>query len=353
MKKIITLILIIIVAQFRIDAQGYSYQWHKTIGGAATNDNVTCMASDAAGNIYVGGLIRSESTGGLAIPYSNLGVNTTDGYIAKLTSTGVPIWIKTLPAATLGGQIQISDLAVNDQGQVFFCGMVHGGNMDIDPGPAQFIVTAPVGKIGIIGSLTSNGDFSWGGPISSITDIAKILITPDGDIAFGGTYYNNAGNIDVNISPSIGNMPVGNSGLRQGPFILVYTAAGAYVKNILESLSGDLAIPGYSVDAYFTDMVIDNNGDFYISGNKTPYFGANVQNMKSFIQKVPKNFVSVWPASPKFPKTIQFGYNVNDLSTAQIQFNTLAIDANNNVYVGGALKTTSFAPVDFDPRCRH
>jgi predicted transcriptional regulator len=337
MKNLLLCILLTLTGlQVRAQIQ---YEWSQKLGAiGTTNDYIFASTTDANGNVYIAGQITGTSTSTIAIPYSGF-TSAQDGFIAKLDAQGNVIWVKTMPSTSAGvGRIDITGLAVGATGNVFFSGRVVSGNVDIDPGPAG--VPAYSGW-GVVGCLDANGIFLWGGPLQHIPYIPSVKLRPNGDPVFAASFFNNSGTIDLDYSPANNGLSVSNTGVRYGPILLFYSAAGAYQSYAWPTTTQPpLLTPiiqggpsNFSEDAIVSDLEIDANGDYIILVNSPWYQGAGIQGRDMFVFKF--NTAGTLTQTARIASTL----------TTSWSGSTLSLDANGNVYVVG----TFAGPIDFDP----
>jgi hypothetical protein len=215
MKKIILIILSIYSSLAY--SQNYSFQWSHTIGAASTNDHASVMKEDNGGNVYISGLIRNSSTGSIPMTHSGYGSNATDLYITILDAAGTVIRTQIFPAMGGGALAEIYDMAIGNSGEVFFCGLLSQVSIDFDPETGVNFLSASGGNNGTICALTPAGDLNWLGRIESIERVNKVFINSNNELTFAGTFFNNGGSIDMDISAGTSNMSVGSSGCRREP----------------------------------------------------------------------------------------------------------------------------------------
>ena len=115
MKKIIYTLLLL----WGINSNAQTVKWAKDFG-SSTNDVGTKIISDANGNTYVTGWF----TGNMTMGSTSLTVQgNNDIYLAKLDSTGAPIW-----AVSAGGtgDDRAYGLAIDANGDLYLTGLYSG-----------------------------------------------------------------------------------------------------------------------------------------------------------------------------------------------------------------------------------
>lgn len=341
MKKQLLFIGLLLSTLISVKAQ-INLQWHKKIG-STDNDNVKCITADKNGFVYIAGNFKAAVSGDLTIPFGG-GAEANDAFIAKLDNAGNTVWIKNFKPSTTF-VINIFDIAVNDNGTVFYCGNT-GGDVDINPGAG----TVSVSSSPYMAALDKNGEFLWGGGVvgyNSNLEFKKIKIRKNGNPVFGGTYINanNISNIDMNYTSTISLANINNTGLRRGPFLIKCTAAGVYEGAILQALNSALiegAGTTYQEDAVLSDFAITPTGNYIVVGTKPWYFmngtNANLQGQKIFIQKYNNT-------SSNAEFTTQFIAAGNGIAN----LNSVEIDSVGNIYIAGHTQSASSQPLDLDP----
>ncbi len=158
-------------------------QWY-TFVGSVENQLVQSMAVDGSGNVYVVGL-SDESWGSPVNPYAG----EDDAFVAKLNTSGVPLWHTFMGDAAMG-------VAVDGSGNVYVSGSGgEWGNNPINPFVPAF------GGQGFAAKLNSSGirqwytflgsegvEFGWGMAIDESHNIFtgdwphSVQLSPDGII---------------------------------------------------------------------------------------------------------------------------------------------------------------------------
>jgi IPT/TIG domain len=99
-----------------------SWRWAKAAGGPGSQQAYT-IASDSAGNHYVGGEFSSSAHFGTL---TVTGADSSSGFIAKIDSTGQWLWVKTL---TGPGTQLIKRAITNRSGYIFLLGYADPNSM--------------------------------------------------------------------------------------------------------------------------------------------------------------------------------------------------------------------------------
>ncbi len=338
MKKSV-LFLIFISFGWITNAQ-ITYQWHKKIGaiGSGTVDFLNDVTGDSAGNIYVCGRHGGAVSSDITIPYSSNSAGFYNSYIAKFDPTGNLIWAKNFSVGT--AQMQLRSIAVGLDGRVFFSGDLTGagGTGDIDPGPGVVIV----GPGGVLGCLDKDGNFLWGGGLTSVGAIPKVKVRSNGDPVFAGNFANATSNIDLDYGTAVASYGAVNSGVRTGVVLMQYSASGVFQNFLIPSTTPPLQNPlikgqptNFLEDAIISDFELDNVGNYYVSVNMEWFSQSgtnfNFQGKESILLR--------WNNSGAYVgSAVWVGGSGNDVFG-------LVPDNLGNLYLAGTMTLTK----DFDP----
>ncbi len=335
MKKI-TAFLTFLVLSLVTNAQ-LNYQWHKRIGAVSSNELIYNVVSDNAGNVYVCGKHGAAVSNDVNIDYASQ-IGGLNAFIAKFDPVGNVIWTKNFPVNTASNaDMQISGLAIGNDGRVFFSGRQATGNGDIDPGPG---VTNVYGGWGILGCLDKDGNFLWGGSLQNIPFIPRVEVQSNGDPVFACSFFNNSGTIDLDYGAANVGLSVSNTGVRYGVILLKYSAAGAYQSYMWPTTTPPQLTPlikglptNYSEDAIVSDFEIDNTGNYFVSVNM-PWYSGNIYSGKEMII-LKWNSAGVYENIAASTNTLLSSFNIENIAT----------DVNGNIYGVG----TMVGSMDFDP----
>jgi hypothetical protein len=307
-------------------AHGQTYQWVQT-AGSSLPDEGRAVAVDASDMIYVLGnfedVIDLDPGTGTDLRASNGG---TDLFLQKLDASGSLIW-----AITIGGSFDDSgnSITTDAQGNVYICGAFVDA-VDMDPGAGTEIHTASGTSLdAFVVKLDPSGTFLWAKSFGSTTwnDAITAVATDDlSNVVISG-YFRSS--VDFNSGAGTDNH-TSNGG--DDVFITKLSAAGVYDWTVTFGGSGEdkstaLAIsqPG---DIHCTGF-FDGTVDFDPSGPTDDHQSNGGSDV--FVQKLDAAGLFIWAQS--------FGGNSDDKS------NGVALDANNDVYLGGYFRLTA----DMDP----
>jgi gliding motility-associated-like protein len=291
--------------------------WVSDMGGPGANTVPTSIKVDAQNNMYVmgsfDGTVDFDPSGGV----KNLTTTNTnfDGFIAKYNSSGGLVWAESFGGT---GTDQPNGLDLDINGNLTLTGQFDSQLMDANPGAGVFNLTA-VGKDAFIIRLDNNGNFLWAKNISGTGTEAgqKIVSDASGNLVAVGQFHSNINVDGANIELK---------GTTDS-YVVKYDAAGNVIwKFSLGILKGDNSI---------VSAVIDKNNNITIAGyiNGTVNFDPlgpafNVSGSNSvFIAQYSPAGILLW--SNVIIATVP---NINKL--------TLAVDAQNNIFIDGVFSSS-------------
>jgi hypothetical protein len=157
--------------------------WSRSLGGIY-EENVTNVAADGAGNVYVAGTFRGTiDFGGGALEGDGSG---DDLFVAKLAPDGSHLWSKRLGSASYDSLITMS---VNAQGDVALAGSV-GAAADFGDGPMDLGYSLFVAKLGADGTVAYAVPFTSGPNYAYSVTLA---LDSAGAIVAAANFYGNDG----------------------------------------------------------------------------------------------------------------------------------------------------------------
>mgnify|MGYP001575076378 FL=1 len=290
---------------------GSSDYWIATIGGAGTTLNLSCIALDSAGNIYVADRLKNTPTWSpiVLIKYSSSGDiqwqkrlsgNAEDSALSIATDgtsiyiTGYSRSIDTIQVAYLAKyscsdgalmwQIgrKISPYALFNNVALASTGDVYAvGNFGTNTGAIAFIM-----------KFTSSGSLSWqkslGSGSNNVTNFNGVVVGSDGSVYVSG--LDGGGNYDL--------------------ILAKYSSAGAlqtgWPKTLVGSSTNDI---GY-------DLALDSSGNIYIAG-------ISNSSQKILITKYNSTGTHQWHRTLYDNTSNILGFDIVKI----------AIDSNNNIYI--------------------
>jgi hypothetical protein len=132
----------------KVDANGTT-QWAKRFGGTAS-DSLHAMAVDASGNLYLAGQFNGTINLGSATLTSS---GASDGFIAKLDSTGTVIWARKMGGTSANIAYSV---AVKSTGELAVAGSFSGVAK-----VGSIALTSDGGSDAFVTLLDSAGAFQW------------------------------------------------------------------------------------------------------------------------------------------------------------------------------------------------
>jgi hypothetical protein len=307
-----------------LQAQTVNLEWAKQMG--SSNDDIgLSITTDASGNVYTTGQFGQTvdfDPGPGTFNLSSSGAY--DIFIQKLDINGDFIWAKNMGGTgTAFGKAIITD----DNNNVYTTGQFTN-TVDFDPGTGTFDLTSAGNYDIFIQKLDANGNFLWAKSMGETSTDYGYSITTD---ANGNVYTTGGFNNTVDFDPGTGTANLISTG-SYDIFIQKLDANGDFIW--AQSMGGSVDDIGYSITS-------DDNGNIYTTG----YFqgtvdfdpGTGIVNLTAseardiFVQKLNTNGNLVWAK--------QMG------GTSMDQANSIATDADGNVYITGTFRGDS----DFDP----
>ncbi len=301
-----------------IDSSAQQCIWAKSAGGDYTA-YANAVATDASGNVYVGGWYNSDSmvfgTTSIINPFNS----TQNIFIAKYDSLGNVLWAKTFGN---GGPDGINALTVDAFGNIYATASI--GSTTITIGTTT--INNPTGNALALIKLTSTGAVTW---VRSAEGDGGT--TPDG---IGSLATDLSGNIFITGS-FIGSLVFGSVGIENfntvgtEMYLVKYDPLG----NVLWARQSHTG--GYVGFDEPGGVVTDRSGNAYITGgfgSDTMYFGSlsitnpvPVTNSMIFLAKYDSAGNPVWAKS------------AGDSGISQ--GNSLAMDDSGNIYIAGSFES--------------
>lgn len=138
------------------------------------------ISTDAANNIYLGGLIHGTGKFGNI----SLSSKTPHAMVAKLTSEGEVLWVNSEPAS---GNACYHEITADSQGRIWTAGMFKG---ELTLGSEKHASTSLKDYDGVLAHYDTHGKLQWSKQIhSAATDYGLGVTTDDqGTAYFSGSY---------------------------------------------------------------------------------------------------------------------------------------------------------------------
>ena len=325
MKRVLTILIILLINHFVTRSQSVDFEWAKTSGGSSA-DFGQSICVDAIGNIYNVGYFRGTVDFDPGTSTTNLiSAGIEDVFIQKLNPDGDLIWAKSFGGAS---NDQGLSTCVDSIGNVYITG-VFSGSVDFDPGPGTNLLNSASGLWDIfIIKMGANGNFIWARSFGgTAVDISRsIAIHQSGYIYTTGEF---TGTVDFDPGTGVVNL---SSGGLSDVFVHKLDTSGNFVW--ARSFEGD------SID-YGSAICVDSVGNVYTAGDFggsidfDPGVGTDIQSSNGysdmFVQKMDANGNYLWANS--------FGGIYEDFCKS------LSVDLFGNTYTTGSYIDS----VDFDP----
>ena len=286
--------------------------------------NVTAIATDGSGNVYVTGNYRGTVDFDPGVGTANLTSNGgADVFIEKLDSSGAYVWAKTFGAADLD---RAEGIAVDNSGNVVVTGYFHD-TVDFDPGAGTYSLSASVQDI-FVEKLDSSGAFVWAKSFvgSTVGVGSGVAMDGSGNVYITGYYMNT---VDFDPGAGVANL-TSNGGTAV--FIEKLDSSGNYVWAKAVGDTGVDSGNGIAVDVsgnVYTTGSFTGTVDFDPGPGPANLTGNNVGSV--FIEKLDSSGNYVWAKAVA-------GSGTNS-------GNGVAVDGSGNVYTTGSFSGTA----DFDP----
>lgn len=306
----------------KLDSAG-NFIWAKQLGGIYL-DNVSSIASDIEGNVYIGGFFAGvvDFDPGPAV-FNLSAVGVYNSFVLKLDSSGNFVWAKQFNSML---ENHCSSLALDSSRNVYTTGYFKGV-VDFDPGAGTFNLTTGFDDA-FVSKLDSNGNFVWARQLggSLYDNGTAITIDRAGNIYITGTFGLVA---DFDPGPGVFNL---NSFGNNDIFISKLDSSGNF---IWARQLGGIATEGSS------SITTDNNGNVYTTGFFQGLADFDPGIGVSTLGTVGLNdiFISKLDSSGNFGWVKQWGGIKHDHSSS------IAVDSIGNVYTYGTFTDTLY----FDP----
>jgi hypothetical protein len=314
MNKAILLFATLLSALFA-NAQFPVLDWANSFGGSGTDMSRT-IATDSQGNIITIGEFRQTVDFDPGSQVLNLTAISTSYFIQKLSSDGALIWVKQLDA-DIGNVIS---LAVDGNDNVLIGGhfATYG---DFNPGIDLTVLTSAGQSDIFILKLNANGDFVWVRQIGNTQEELCLTVTtdPTGDVYAAGRF-----NGTVDFDPLGGQHTLTSESSSDG-FVLKLTSDGAF--------SWVSQFPSLGSALYTNQcLAVDNDGKAYFTGSFWATIdvdpGSGVLELASSGQR------DVFIVSLLADGSLNWGKSIGN--TGSDHCHSLAVDQNSNVYLCGS-----------------
>lgn len=245
-----------------------SYTWGASFGPSG-GENITGVATDAAGNVYVTGFYVGYMTIG-ATTLSPFGTSTSDIYIAKYTSAGVISWLKGV-----GGTESdyATDIAVDASGNVTVVGSFQS-TVDFNPSTtavANLSSPSQYDADGFVLRLNNAGNFVWAKAFSgqNYDQANNVGLDASGNVYVGGVF---SSVLDAN--PGVGVNSLTSAGFEDA-FLVKLNSLGNYMWSLsVGTANSDL----------ISDVSVDGSGNVAATGSSGTYQFVMKANAAGVVQ---------------------------------------------------------------------
>lgn len=232
-----------------------AYQWAYNFGSPAVNCRVINLATDAAGDLYVAGILRGTidiDPGTNIVNLASSSPSTYDIFVAKFNSAGTYQWGFRIGA---GLDDTAGDLLIDNNGNVVLCGFFQN-TMDIDPS----VNTVTVANAGSYDSFVAkyngaNGNYlsswTWGGTGSD--RCYSIAADAANNIIVGGRFTGTS-----DFDPSVLTATALTSGAEDA-YIVKFSNSGVY--------NWHVTIGSTAGSEECLSVITDTNNEVYATGN--------------------------------------------------------------------------------------
>ena len=279
--------------------------WAKNFGGIGTQAYGESIAVDASGNVYLGGRF---SFANLTTP-ALIKIGYEDAFALKLDSAGNTVWARNFGGSGAGAQGR--SIAVDASGNVYLGGSLQNANLTV-PALTSFSTSdAFAFKLDSFGTSVWSRNFGGSGTHAFGTSVA---VDASGNVYLGGGF--SGANPTIPALTKIGMVDV-------FAFKLDSTGASVWARNFGGS---GARVNGESI-------AVDASGNVYLAGYfaeaslTTPAL-SKIGSQDAFAFKLDSVGASVWSRN--------FGG-----SGAHTFGRSIAVDASNNVFLGGYFYTAN------------
>jgi hypothetical protein len=330
----LAILLALVVAPLeRAAAQMPSYAFAGTIG-STNNEQLTAMARDAGGNVYLAGAFRGTvdfdpGAGTTTLTSSGSTTGDLDLYVASYDALGGFRWAFRVGS---GGLTQVFSLTVDGGGNVLVTGQSATAT-DFDPGAGT--ATRAAGTF--VGRYSPAGAHLWSFSLGTGPGIQDIAVDAAGNAVVTGSF---TGSVDLD--PGAGKATlsaVKAPGNPQFPtsdvFVAKYSPTGAYLWAF--RVGGTGWESGTALD-------VDGSGNIYVTGffrGATDFNPSNATNTLT-----PSGYGDVFVARYSSGGAYTWAFRLGGASPDFLdEATTIDVDAAGNAAVTGSF----FQSADFDP----
>ncbi|MCD6067981.1 MAG: hypothetical protein K0S33_2807 [Bacteroidetes bacterium] len=324
MKKLIQLLTFVFL--FGASAgHSQNFQWAQTVGGSGDDFGLSVTATDASGNVYIGGSFEGMVDFDPGPGTHNLSsIGSGDAFVLKLDREGNFVWV-----SRIGGLENdvVSGIAVDASGNPFLTGYFNSTACDFDPGPGTHYLASNGSDLqAFVARLNQSGGYAWAFGIGnqSYNDIGNnIILDASGNVYVCGYFR---GTVDFDPGAAAALMTAAD----QDGFLIKTTALGSLV--FAKQFAGTGA-------ASPTGISLDPSGNILLSGE---YSGTiDLDPTAAADNHVSNGSTDAFFCMLNSVGNLTFGSTFGSSGSDQAQ--SIAADLPGNIYVSGHFTGT----VDF------
>lgn len=261
---------------------------------------------------------------------------TKDAFISKYDAGGNCVFAFSI-ASKPDGSSSGTDLACDSTGNIFTIGNFSGNNVDFDPGPDSFFIKRAGANHDYITKYDNTGNLLFAEAIGNYnyytntnSEINCLKINGKQIIVTG--YYNHS----LDVDPGKDSTVIKSASTTS--YISKYDMRSG---NYLSSISAETYVFYYNSSTALTASATDAKGNIYVCGTFNGRFdfdpGPGIYMLESLADYRSSMFFAKYTSAGDFvfAKAI----------ITESQFNDIAVDKNENIYLTGA----AFNNTDFDP----
>ncbi len=315
---------VVLIFLFTYTTHAQTYEWGGVIKGSG-EESMLAMDVDAEGNTYFTGSFNESIDLGIDGIEQMFETNgTIDAFVGKVNTDGNLEWAFSLGSTEMDYGTAIT---VDSEGNVFVSGYFDG-DIDMDPGEGEAMLSSQGGGDIFILKLTNNGEFVWAKSIggSDYEEVTKLDTDEMGNLYILGYY-----SIALDVDPGEGEEILSQDGFISD-FISVLNADGEFVKAF--KIGGDgVTIP--------MDMEVVSSTQIAVTG----YFTGTAD-----LNPRPDEELPIITTGYNTGFVLQFDdtgmvTNLYVTDGGEIYMHGLTVDDDNNIYATGMFGGT----VNFDP----
>ena len=356
--------------------------WAQRAGGT-DYDATNHITTDAAGNIFISGVVASHTAIFDTIALTHPGTTDWNMFLAKYDSFGHTIWAKEFGGGDIGGDIEPESISVDALGNIYVAGtfssewVTFGAFTLIDSGgAAMFIVKySPSGEVLWAKAVQGAAAYYVSGAMDTMGHI-YITGTFSGSVSFGAASVVGHGSNDIFLAKydSSGNLiwakDVGSPDAEYGNYITTDISSNVYITGFFDgpslpfasdtlvnsySHSSDYYIakfdssgnavwarnsigPGYT---YYSSISVDNSGNVYSAGAFT---GANITFGSDVLYNVNPGSYAIY--STGYNSSGNNLWAISATGNAVIDNGGITQNASGQVYVTGGINSPEFYIAD-------